>query len=84
MYNIINYNSHTHFNNRISDIKRNIYYPTRFITNNNLDLPLYTLTKCQRSFLYRGIGFWNSLPIELKNITTSYKFKRNLKQYLLH
>ena len=60
-------------------------YDTRSVAHQDLTLPPYRRSKCQNSFLYRGIQFWNSISPDLKNIADDANtFKRLLKRKLLN
>ena len=52
--------------------------------NQELRGPYYNRTKGQNSFIYRGIKFWNSTPLELRNIPNDVNaFKRHLKRFFV-
>ena len=59
------------------------FHGTRFKYDERLTLPMYIKTKCQRSFLYQGIQFWNLLPVDLRLIDYPSVFKKRLKMFLL-
>ena len=50
---------------------------------NNLDIPRYKTATGQRSFLYRAVTIWNSLPSSIKLNPSINIFKRKLRNYLL-
>ena len=52
---------------------------TRATTNHNLHAPRYSTNRSQKSIKYQGAKLWNSLSVELQNLSFS-KFKRNYKQ----
>ena len=84
MYRIIQLNYHTFLANKVLSYQTNHLHETRFAYNENLNLPFFTLTKCQRSFLYNGIKIWNSLPLHLKTLQDDLNsFKKMLKNHLL-
>ena len=55
---------------------------TRSIAKNNLYVPKYSTSRCQKSIKYQGPTLWNSLLIKLKNLPFN-KFKSNYKKKLL-
>ena len=84
MYKILRLNNHDSMAAKINSFQTYHNYGTRAIHNQNLRSPLYLRTKCQMSFIYRGIKFWNSIPFDLRNISDDLKtFKRLLKGFLL-
>ena len=84
MYRIIKLNSHDFLAAKLQSYQTNHSHETRLVQNQNLNLPLFRLTKCQRSFLYNGIGIWNALPLNVKNVQADIKtFKKLLKNHLL-
>ena len=84
MYRIIQLNHHTFLANKILSYQTNHLHETRFAYNENLNLPFFTLTKCQRSFLYNAIKIWNLLPLHLRIIQDDLNsFKKLLKNHLL-
>lgn len=74
-------NLHEYFNERINTPEH--AYFTRFNAGNNLSIPLFTISKCHKSFLYQSILVWNSLPDTIKSINFLMSFKKQLKRYLL-
>ena len=83
IYREINNTDETYFSRKIwsSQIYHN--YNTRCLANQNLSVPLYTRARCHSSFYYNSLVFWNRLPLELKEISTVVRFKRELKHFLL-
>ena len=57
---------------------------TRSLIKSNFYVQRVNSTRSQKSVIYSGTIFWNSLPLDLKIITSRNKFKRNLKIHLLH
>ena len=49
---------------------------------NNLNIPAYKTASGQRTFLYRTMSLWNSLPREIRECDNLPVFKRNLKEFL--
>ena len=84
MYSIIQLNNHDFLAAKLLSYQTNHSHVTRSVQNQNLKLPLYRLAKCQRSFLYKGIGTWNELPPHVRNVQVDINsFKKLLKNHLL-
>ena len=84
MYKLLRLNSHESLAVKINAFQTNHTHETRGVTNQNLRFQRANLTKFQYSFLYRGINFWNSTPLDLRNIPDDVNtFKRLLKVFLL-
>ena len=49
---------------------------------NNLNISAYKSASGQRTFLYRAMSFWNSLPCEIRECDSLPIFKRHLKEFL--
>ena len=49
---------------------------------NNLNISAYKSASGQRTFLYRAMSFWNSLPREIRECDNLPIFKRHLKEFL--
>jgi len=52
---------------------------TRFSNNRNLNLPPIHKSLYRNSFFINSIKHWNDLPILIKNLTSVYSFKKQLK-----
>lgn len=50
---------------------------------NNLRLPLFKKSVCQKSISYIGVTIWNDVPLHIRNSKTLHKFKKEFKQFLL-
>ena len=66
MYRIIQLNNHEFLADKILSYQNNHSHETRSVQNQNLNLPLFRKSKCQRSFLYNGINIWNTLPLNIR------------------
>ena len=85
MYRILKTESHQFFNNRIFSFQTDHVHRTRATDLDLINLPLYRLTKCKRSFLYMGLSFWNKLPLDIRNIPNNIqRFKRSLRNYIFN
>ena len=49
---------------------------------NNLNISAYKSASGQRTFLYRALNFWNSLPRDIRECDNLPIFKRHLKEFL--
>ena len=74
---------HNYFQNRITANQVAHPYKTRPKVNDDLRTPFCRTTIAQRSFLFRGVQSWNSLPHQLRMIESETTFKRQLRDYLL-
>ena len=84
MYRVIQLNNHDFLSNKITTYQTHHSHVTRSVTDQRLNLPFYTRSKCQRSFLYTGINIWNLLPLNIRNVPDDLNlFKRLLKNYIL-
>ena len=73
-----------YFSSKVQLLNFNSRYPTRFSTNKCIVPPSYVKSKCQKSYFYQAILFWNKLPLEIKNAESIATFKRKLKLYLFN
>ena len=81
MYRIIKLNSHEYLAAKIQSWQTSHSHVTRSVQNQELKLPLFKLSKCQQSFLYKGLKTWNLLPPNIRNIENDLNsFKRDLKK----
>ena len=84
MYRIIQLNNHDFLATKLQSHQTNHSHETRSVQNQHLTLPLFRLSKCQRSFLYNGIQIWNLLPLNIRIIEDDLNsFKKLLKNHLL-
>ena len=84
MYRILVSGCHKFLSDRIASFQIEHEYTTRASSLELLTLPLYRLTKCKRSFVFRGLTFWNKLPINIRNIPNNPRtFKNKLNKFLL-
>ena len=83
IYRIMKLNSHQFFKDKIASFQIEHNYLTRASTLEIVDLPFYRLSKSQRSFLYKGLTFWNRIPIDIRNIPDNPRlFKRRLRKHI--
>ena len=84
MYRIIQLNNHEFLATKLQSYQTNHLHETRAAQNQHLTLPLFRLSKCQRSFLYNGTKIWNLLPLNIRIIEDDLNsFKKLLKNHLL-
>ena len=84
MYKILCLNNHEALALKIYSFQTDHTHETRAVHNQSLTLPRFRLTKCKNSFIYRGIQFWNSISLDMRNIPDDLNtFKRLLKRSLL-
>ena len=55
----------------------------QYSINSNFNTPLFNHSKTQKCYLYQVIPIWNSLPSSLKNCTSNFTFKKQMKSHLL-
>ena len=56
---------------------------TRSNIRNDLYLPHFLSSRCQRSIKFQGTKIWNSIPLHIRNQSFN-TFKRNIKMQLLN
>jgi len=82
-YRIVSLGEHRFFATILGELMPSHDHNTRFVTNNLLNTPRLSKTKCQRMFLYRSVAMWNSLPESIKSCPSILGFKKMLKQHIL-
>ena len=83
MYRILKTDSHLFFKNKIASFQTEHQHITRASSLEIIDLPFLRLSKCQRSFLYRGLKFWNKIPLDIRNIPNNpLLLKKSIKNYI--
>ena len=48
-----------------------------------ITIPLFNRSKSQRTIFYKGIIFWNNLPLDIQNIQSENIFKNKIKKMFL-
>lgn len=61
-----------------------IYSNTRFALNNNFLLPSIRTNYGKQTVKFTSISLWNTLPLNIKSISSFHQFKKQYKLYLLH
>ena len=76
-------NYHQYFKDKLSSHQPSHMHNTRHRTNINFNTPLFNHSKTQKCYLYQVISIWNSLPNSLKNCTSKFTSKKQIKSHLL-
>ena len=79
--NTLNY--HQYFKDKLSSHQPSHTHNTRHRTNSNFNTPLFNHSNTQKCYLYQVIPIWNSLPNSLKNCTSKFILKKQIKSHLL-
>ena len=74
--------NHDYFSSIISNLVPNHMHNTRFSSGINFIVPQHRLSSTQKSFMLNAVALWNSLPDNIKDISTLSLFKLKLKKYL--
>ena len=82
MFQINKLEMHSYFLNKINAMQTDHSYRTRMQLNEELNTPLFRSLKCQKSFLYVGIKYWNDLPVNIRNSGNIKIFKKCLQSHL--
>ena len=56
-------------------------YNTRFCEN--LQIPKYKLEHSKKRFSYTALKAWNEIPMNIRELPTLYRYKKQLKSYLM-
>ena len=83
MYKYFRLGQHSHFSEVYSKYEVSHLRPTRFRLNKNLNIPQSRLSICKKSFVSQSIGFWNNIPLNIKECPTLKLFKYNLRLFYL-
>ena len=82
MYQVLEMNFHPYFWHKLRSFQITHSHATRRNAFQKLSIPYVRLAKCQRSFLFTGIKFWNELPLNIRNSSNLKKFKSDLKKFI--
>ena len=77
----INLLIHIHLRNDLFLHSDQHHHYTR--NRNNIVTPFFSHAKCQKTWLYKATSFWNDLPNSIKEINSSNKFKKTIKNYFI-
>ena len=83
IFQIVNMDNHSFFLNKIDSVQNIHSYNTRSHNYELLSLPRRNFSKCQNSFMYKGIKFWNELPLSIRNAENIRSFRNEAKKFLL-
>ena len=72
-----------YFINKINSDQVHHYHHTQFKSVNNMNLPFPRISKYKSSFYYKSVQLWNSLPVDIREIKSLNKFKRDVKSFIL-
>ena len=76
-------NFHQYFKDKLSSHQPSHMHNTRHRTNSNFNTLLFNHSKIPKCYLYQVIPLLNSLPKLLKNCTSKFTFKKQIKSHLL-
>ena len=76
-------NFHQYFKHKLSSHQPSHMNNTKHRTNNNFNTALFNHSKTPKCYLYQVIPIWNSQPSSLKNCTSKFTFKKQIKSHLL-
>ena len=76
-------NFHQYFKDKLCSHQPSHMYNTRHRINSNFNVQLFNHPKTQKFYLYQVIPIWNSLPSSLKNCTSKFTLKKQIKSHLL-
>ena len=79
--NTLNY--HQYFKDKLSSHRPSHMHNARHRNNSNFNTPLFNHSNTQKCYLYQVIPICNSLPCSLKNCTSKFTFKKQIKGPLL-
>ena len=80
-YKVLYLNQHDTITESLNGLNWSHHYNTRKI--NYFRLPCIKSTAQSRHLLFRGVRFWNSLPLELRVAPSLNTFKKMLQKYLI-
>ena len=81
-YKCVSSDHNVHFLTKIRNLAPNHSHSTRFSNNFKYNIPYLHKTVSQHQFFYNAIVAWNSLPVNLKDIDSYCKFRKELRKYL--
>ena len=76
-------NFHKYLKNKLSSHQPSHMHNTRHRTNRYLNTPLFNHSKTQKRYLYQVVPIQNSLPNSLKNRTSEFTLKKQIKSHFL-
>ena len=52
-------------------------------TNDSDQIPKYTLEHSKKRFSYTALKAWDEIPMNIKELSTLYQYKKQLKSYFM-
>ncbi len=85
MFSLINRNLNVndYFSVSLENLVTDHNYATRFAIDKKFLLPLFRKSKCQKSFIFRGIKLWNCLSLSVRTCYDLALFKRSVRKYIV-
>lgn len=83
LFKIIHHQHYFYFREKVLSLVPTHNYLTRVDKNLFFNIPLYSLSKCQKFFFYNSIKTYNALPNEIKCNTSLITFKKCLKRFIV-
>ena len=84
VYKALNGQAPTYVASMISFVSEHHARQTRSATSGTLHIPKSNSALLDNAFSVYAPKLWNNIPLEIKNIDNIFKFKKDLKTYLLH
>ena len=84
VYKALNGQAPTYVASMISFVSEHHARQTRSATSGTLYIPKSNSALLDNAFSVYAPKLWNNIPLEIKNIDNIFKFKKDLKTYLLH
>ena len=78
-FNTNTFNFHQYFNDKLYSHQPSHMHNTRHRTNSNFNTILFSHSKTPKCYLYQVIPIWDSLTKLLKNCTSKFTFKKQIK-----
>ena len=73
------------FHSYFTDVTKVHSYSTRQASDKDLFIPRKNTTQYGLySVCYAGASLWNSIPIDIRNKSSVYSFRKSLKQYYIN
>ena len=83
-YKCIKLPHHSYFSQIFFNLAPDHNHRTRFLMDQQFNIPKFNKSLCHKFFTYQSIMNWNSLPIELRNVDNLILFKKKLKAFFLN
>ena len=81
-FNTSTINFHQYLKDKLSSHQPSHMHNTRHRTNSNFNTQIFNHSKTQKFYLYQ-VPVLNSLPSSLKNCSSKFTFKKQIKSHLL-